>query len=51
MSNNQILDRLLDGNDLEESQAYELMQQFAAGDLDPAFANACRPSSERRNRG
>ena len=38
MSNNQILDRLLDGNDLEESQAYELMQQFAAGDLDPAFA-------------
>jgi anthranilate phosphoribosyltransferase len=40
MSNKQTLDRLLDGNDLEEAQAYELMQQFAAGDLDPAFAGA-----------
>lgn len=40
MSNSQVLDSLLNGNDLEERQAYELMQQFAAGDLDPAFAGA-----------
>jgi len=40
MSNSQILDALLDGKDLEERQAYDLMQQFAAGDLEPAFAGA-----------
>jgi anthranilate phosphoribosyltransferase len=40
MSNSQLLDRLLNGDDLEEQQAYDLMQQFAAGDLDPAFAGA-----------
>ncbi len=40
MSNSRVLDSLLDGNDLEEQQAYDLMQQFAAGDLDPAFAGA-----------
>jgi len=40
MNNSQILDGLLDGNDLEEQQAYDLMLQFAAGDLDPAFAGA-----------
>ena len=40
MSNSQILDSLLNGNDLAEQQAYELMQQFAAGDLDTAFAGA-----------
>lgn len=40
MSNSQLLDKLLNGDDLEEQQAYDLMQQFAAGDLDPAFAGA-----------
>jgi anthranilate phosphoribosyltransferase len=40
MSNSELLDGLLNGNDLEERQAYDLMQQFAAGDLDPAFAGA-----------
>jgi anthranilate phosphoribosyltransferase len=40
MSNSELLDSLLNGNDLEEQQAYDLMQQFAAGDLDPAFAGA-----------
>jgi len=40
MNNSQLLDKLLDGDDLEEQQAYDLMQQFAAGDLDPAFAGA-----------
>jgi anthranilate phosphoribosyltransferase len=40
VSNSQLLDKLLSGNDLEEQQAYDLMQQFAAGDLDPAFAGA-----------
>jgi anthranilate phosphoribosyltransferase len=37
---NGVLDSLLNGNDLEEQQAYDLMQQFAAGELDPAFAGA-----------
>jgi len=40
MSNSLILDSLLDGTDLEEQQTYDLMQQFAAGELDPAFAGA-----------
>ena len=40
MSNSAVLDRLLNGNDLGEQQAYDLMCQFAAGDLDPAFAGA-----------
>ena len=40
MSNSALLDAVLNGNDLEEQQAYDLMQQFAAGDLDPAFAGA-----------
>lgn len=40
MSNSQLLDKLLNREDLEEQQAYDLMQQFAAGDLDPAFAGA-----------
>ena len=40
MSNSRVLDSLLAGNDLEEQQAYDLMQQFAAGDLDPVFAGA-----------
>ena len=40
MSNSELLDKLLNGDDLEEAQAYDLMQQFAAGDLDPAFAGA-----------
>ncbi len=40
MSNSQLLDGLLDGRDLTEQQAYELMQTFAAGDLDPAFSGA-----------
>ncbi len=40
MSNSRLLDSLLSGHDLEERQAYELMQQFAAGDLDPALAGA-----------
>jgi len=40
VSNSQLLDSLLDGNDLEEQQTYDLMQQFAAGELDPAFAGA-----------
>jgi anthranilate phosphoribosyltransferase len=40
MSNSILLDSLLIGNDLKEQQAYDLMQQFAAGELDPAFAGA-----------
>ena len=40
MSNSKLLDSLLNGNDLEEQQAYDLMQQFAAGELDLAFAGA-----------
>ncbi len=40
MSNSQLLDGLLNGNNLEDGQAYDLMQQFAAGELDPAFAGA-----------
>jgi anthranilate phosphoribosyltransferase len=40
MSNNQLLDAVLNGSNLQEQQAYELMQQFAAGDLDPTFAGA-----------
>ena len=40
MSNSALLDSLLNGNDLEETQAYDLMQQFAAGELEPAFAGA-----------
>jgi anthranilate phosphoribosyltransferase len=40
MSKSALLDAVLNGNDLEEQQAYDLMQQFAAGDLDPAFAGA-----------
>jgi len=40
VSNQALLDKLLNGEDLEEQQAYDLMQQFAAGDLDPAFAGA-----------
>ena len=35
-----MLDRLLDGADLEEGEAYELMLRFAAGELDPALAGA-----------
>ncbi len=40
MSNSALLDAVLNGTDLEERQAYDLMQQFAAGDLEPAFAGA-----------
>ncbi|MEL7185878.1 MAG: anthranilate phosphoribosyltransferase [Pseudomonadota bacterium] len=40
MSNSEILDGLLNGSDLEEQQAYDLMQQFAAGELNAAFAGA-----------
>jgi len=35
-----MLDRLLDGADLEEGEAYELMLRFAAGELDPVLAGA-----------
>jgi len=35
-----MLDRLLDGADLEESEAHLLMRRFAAGELDPALAGA-----------
>lgn len=35
-----MLDRLLDGADLEEGEAHELMLRFAAGELDPALAGA-----------
>ncbi len=38
--NSGLLDGLLNGNDIGEQQAYDLMRQFAAGDLDPAFAGA-----------
>jgi anthranilate phosphoribosyltransferase len=34
------LNALLDGRDLREQDAYELMQSFAAGELDPALAGA-----------
>ena len=40
MSNSTILDDLLSGKSLTEQQAYELMQQFAAGELEPVFAGA-----------
>ncbi len=40
MSNSTTLESLLSGNDLAEQQAYELMHQFAAGELDPVFAGA-----------
>ena len=40
MSNSALLDSLLNGNDISEQQAYDLMRQFAAGDLEPAFAGA-----------
>ncbi len=40
MNNSALLDSLLNGNDIGEQQAYDLMRQFAAGDLDPAFAGA-----------
>lgn len=33
-----MLDRLLDGNALEEAEAYALMHRFAAGELEPALA-------------
>ena len=35
-----VLDRLLNGEALTEDDAYELMQRFAAGELDPALAGA-----------
>lgn len=35
-----MLDRVLDGADLEEGEAYELMLRFAAGELDSALAGA-----------
>jgi anthranilate phosphoribosyltransferase len=35
-----LLDRLLDGEALAESQAYELMHRLAEGDLSPALAGA-----------
>jgi hypothetical protein len=35
-----VLDRLLNGESLTESDAYELMHRFAAGELDPALAGA-----------
>ena len=38
--NSRLLDSVLNGIDLGEQQACELMRQFAAGDLDPAFAGA-----------
>ncbi|NNF50195.1 MAG: anthranilate phosphoribosyltransferase [Woeseiaceae bacterium] len=40
MSNSELLDSVLNGNDLDEDKAYDLMKQFASGDLDPAFAGA-----------
>ncbi len=36
----QLLDGLLDGNHLEERQAYDLMHRLAEGDLPPALAGA-----------
>ena len=36
----QLLDSLLDGNDLEEQQAYELMHKLAEGELPAALAGA-----------
>ncbi len=35
-----MLDQLLNGADLQESEAHELMLRFAAGELDPALAGA-----------
>ena len=35
-----VLDRLLNGVELTEREAFELMQRFAAGELDPALAGA-----------
>jgi anthranilate phosphoribosyltransferase len=35
-----MLDRLLDGQSLQEEEAYTLMKQFAAGELGPALAGA-----------
>ncbi len=36
----QLLDALLDGEALTEQQAYDLMQQLASGDMQPALAGA-----------
>ena len=40
MTNQELLNGVLDGTNLEENQAYDLMQQFAASELDPAYAGA-----------
>lgn len=37
---NPLLDSLLDGNNLSEEQAYELMMSLASGDMEPALAGA-----------
>lgn len=39
-SHSQLLDRLLDGDSLSESQSYDLMQALAGGDVEPALAGA-----------
>ena len=40
MSNSQLLDRILDGQSLAESEAAALMHDLAAGKTDPALAGA-----------
>ena len=35
-----LLDRLLSGNDLSESESSDLMRDLASGDIDPAAAGA-----------
>ena len=40
MSNSALLEKLLSGNDLAEQEAFDLMHEFAAGELEPVFAGA-----------
>ena len=40
MSGSQLLDRILDGDSLSESEAAALMQELAAGEMEPALAGA-----------
>jgi len=50
VSNSQLLDSLLDGNDLEEQQTYDLMQQFAAENLTLRLPVHCLQVSAPRAR-
>ena len=46
-----MLDSLLDGESLSDSQAYELMMQLASGDLPDALAGAQACQQRQRRNG